>query len=185
MWSNNTFFPLLIYVDNISEMLYSSDLQIIYSHLSSQWSRKCVCTNLYCLFIISLRTFTSAFSPCYQSHKNLNVNIWTARHLLQIEAREVSTKSSLSTSAQVIVYIRDQNDNSPVFSETIYRAELTENATAGARVIQVGDFARYIFIWNLYHMATNGQEVLAACVRIELHHSSGSTEDVLWRTQRE
>jgi hypothetical protein len=58
---------------------------------------------------------------------------------LQIEAREVGPKTSLSSSAQVTVYIRDQNDNPPVFRNNIYRAELTENATAGTNVIQVGN----------------------------------------------
>jgi len=57
---------------------------------------------------------------------------------LQIEAREVGPKTSLSSSAEVTVYLRDQNDNPPVFRSSIYRAELTENATAGANVIQVG-----------------------------------------------
>jgi len=62
---------------------------------------------------------------------------------LQIEAREVGPKPSLSSSAQVTVYIRDQNDNPPVFRNSIYRAELTENATAGTRVIQVGITVQY------------------------------------------
>lgn len=57
---------------------------------------------------------------------------------MQIEAREVGPKTSLSSSAEVTVYIRDQNDNPPVFRSNIYRAELTENITAGTKVIQVG-----------------------------------------------
>jgi hypothetical protein len=61
--------------------------------------------------------------------------------LLQIEAREVGPRSSLSSSALVTVYIRDQNDNPPVFRETVYRTELTENATAGTKVIQVRTYA--------------------------------------------
>jgi hypothetical protein len=46
----------------------------------------------------------------------------------------------MSSSADITVYIRDQNDNPPVFRESVYRADLTENTTAGTRVIQVGYF---------------------------------------------
>jgi hypothetical protein len=46
----------------------------------------------------------------------------------------------MSSSADITVYIRDQNDNPPVFRENVYRADLTENATAGTKVIQVGYF---------------------------------------------
>jgi len=71
---------------------------------------------------------------------------------LQIEAREVGPKTSLSSSAQITVYISDQNDNPPVFRSNIYRAELTENVTAGTRFIQVRitvqDNKYLIVIWQ-------------------------------------
>jgi hypothetical protein len=59
---------------------------------------------------------------------------------LQIEAREVGPRASMSSSADITVYVRDKNDNPPVFRENIYRADLTENVTAGTKVIQVGYF---------------------------------------------
>lgn len=43
----------------------------------------------------------------------------------------------MSALVNVTVYITDVNDNPPVFTETIYRAELPENTTAGTRVVQV------------------------------------------------
>jgi hypothetical protein len=46
----------------------------------------------------------------------------------------------MSSSADITVYIRDQNDNPPVFRESVYRADVTENITAGTRVVQVGYF---------------------------------------------
>lgn len=64
------------------------------------------------------------------------------RSLIQIVARELPTESgdpkSLISTANVTVFIDDQNDNPPVFTQGRYEAVIAENVTAGMLVAQVG-----------------------------------------------
>ncbi|XP_066601623.1 cadherin-86C [Prorops nasuta] len=55
----------------------------------------------------------------------------------EIRAQEVGPATNLSTSVPVTIFIRDVNDNSPIFDEESYEATLSENVTAGTRVVQV------------------------------------------------
>lgn len=57
--------------------------------------------------------------------------------MIQIIAQEVGPATNLSASAAVVIFIQDVNDNSPVFEEESYEVTLSENITAGTRVIQV------------------------------------------------
>lgn len=52
-------------------------------------------------------------------------------------AQELGPSTNLSTIVNVSVFINDQNDNPPLFSEAEYRVELPENVTSGTRVTQV------------------------------------------------
>jgi len=54
----------------------------------------------------------------------------------KILAKEVAN-SSLSDTADVLVYIDDVNDNVPQFAQAEYRVTLPENVTAGTTVTQV------------------------------------------------
>lgn len=56
---------------------------------------------------------------------------------MQILAQELDPTTNLSTIVNVTVYIMDENDNPPVFTESMYIAELPENVTVGTKVIQV------------------------------------------------
>ncbi|XP_011690859.1 PREDICTED: cadherin-86C isoform X2 [Wasmannia auropunctata] len=55
----------------------------------------------------------------------------------KIIAQEVGPATNLSASATVTIFIQDVNDNPPVFEEEFYEVTLSENITAGTRVIQV------------------------------------------------
>ncbi|GAB0091959.1 cadherin-86C-like [Sergentomyia squamirostris] len=55
----------------------------------------------------------------------------------QILAQELGPATNLSALVNVTVFITDINDNPPVFSESVYTAELPENMTVGTRVVQV------------------------------------------------
>ncbi|KOX75004.1 Cadherin-86C, partial [Melipona quadrifasciata] len=55
----------------------------------------------------------------------------------KIVAQEVGPATNLSASVPATVYLRDVNDNPPIFDEVSYEVTLSENVTAGSRVIQV------------------------------------------------
>nr|XP_012151364.1 PREDICTED: uncharacterized protein LOC105663916 [Megachile rotundata] len=55
----------------------------------------------------------------------------------KIVAQEVGPATNLSTSVPITIFIRDINDNPPIFEEESYEITLSENVTAGSRVLQV------------------------------------------------
>nr|XP_031834415.1 uncharacterized protein LOC116427790 [Nomia melanderi] len=55
----------------------------------------------------------------------------------KIVAQEVGPATNLSTSVPVTIFLKDVNDNPPVFDQKIYEVTLSENVTVGSRVIQV------------------------------------------------
>ncbi|KAJ9594672.1 hypothetical protein L9F63_014006, partial [Diploptera punctata] len=71
--------------------------------------------------------------------RNNSLLDYEKRHVLTftIVAREVGPKSHLSSFAPVTVYLKDVNDNAPVFRESVYKAKLQENVTSGAYVTTV------------------------------------------------
>ncbi|XP_018055353.1 PREDICTED: uncharacterized protein LOC108691909 [Atta colombica] len=64
----------------------------------------------------------------YEMHESLS---------FKIIAQEVGPATNLSASATVVIFIQDVNDNPPVFDEESYEVTLSENVTAGTRVIQM------------------------------------------------
>lgn len=57
----------------------------------------------------------------------------------QIVAQEVGPATNLSASAMSTIFLRDVNDNFPEFDKALYEVSLSENATTGARVVQVSE----------------------------------------------
>uniref|UniRef100_A0A0P4W039 Cadherin domain-containing protein n=1 Tax=Scylla olivacea TaxID=85551 RepID=A0A0P4W039_SCYOL len=55
----------------------------------------------------------------------------------QMIARQVSGSGQSSSSAQLRVNLIDLNDNSPVFTQSVYRTEVYENITSGTSIIRV------------------------------------------------
>ncbi|OXU32080.1 hypothetical protein TSAR_007837 [Trichomalopsis sarcophagae] len=55
----------------------------------------------------------------------------------KIVAQEVGPATNLSTSVPVTIFLRDVNDNPPTFDVPVYEVTLSENASAGTRVVQV------------------------------------------------
>ncbi|XP_015187616.1 PREDICTED: cadherin-86C [Polistes dominula] len=64
----------------------------------------------------------------YETYKSL---------IFKIVAQEVGPATNLSTSVPVTIYLRDVNDNPPIFEQDSYEVTLSENVTAGTRVVQV------------------------------------------------
>ena len=52
-------------------------------------------------------------------------------------AKEVQQGSNQQSSADVTIYITDDNDHPPVFEQSNYTAEIPEHSPAGTVVIQV------------------------------------------------
>lgn len=73
-------------------------------------------------------------------------------------AQNVKTKEILAQ-ADIIVHLRDINDNQPFFPETIYNCNVTENGPSGINVIQMKaidyDFNDNDYIDNDYYMDIN------------------------------
>ncbi|KAF7414920.1 hypothetical protein HZH68_003409 [Vespula germanica] len=76
-------------------------------------------------FIITVRDNTFID---YETYKSL---------IFKIVAQEIGPATNLSTSVPVTIYLRDVNDNPPVFEQDSYEVTLSENVTAGTRVVQV------------------------------------------------
>lgn len=55
----------------------------------------------------------------------------------KIVAQEVGPATNLSALVPVAIFLRDVNDNSPIFDEESYEVTLSENVTEGSRVTQV------------------------------------------------
>ncbi|KAJ8674821.1 hypothetical protein QAD02_010607 [Eretmocerus hayati] len=55
----------------------------------------------------------------------------------RIVAQEVGPATNLSSSVPVTIFLRDVNDNPPIFDEPVYEVTLAENTIAGTRVVQV------------------------------------------------
>ena len=61
----------------------------------------------------------------------------TPRYNLTIQAADLATSPRASELVDVIISVLDVNDNSPVFSETIYYVDLEESSPSGKSVISV------------------------------------------------
>lgn len=48
-----------------------------------------------------------------------------------------STKSGLSSQAEVTIHLRDDNDNFPVFEQSEYKVDIPEHSVAGTKVVVV------------------------------------------------
>lgn len=73
-------------------------------------------------------------------------------------AQNIKTKEILAQ-ADIVVHLRDINDNQPFFPKTIYNCNVTENGPSGINVIQMKaidyDFNDNDFIDNDYYMDIN------------------------------
>ena len=58
----------------------------------------------------------------------------------QILAKEVQQGSNRESTADVTVYVADDNDHLPVFEQDTYTADIAEHSPAGTVVIQVPFF---------------------------------------------
>ncbi|XP_073977349.1 cadherin 86C isoform X3 [Rhodnius prolixus] len=76
-------------------------------------------------FIIRVRDSTLLD---YETYKQVNFKIW---------AKELNPdEKSLAASADVIVYLTDENDNPPVFQQRNYSANVAENSTAATYLVK-------------------------------------------------
>lgn len=55
---------------------------------------------------------------------------------LTVRARDMGTPS-LSSDVPLIIYLKDVNDNEPIFEHTLYKRSITEDLEGGTSVVQV------------------------------------------------
>ncbi|XP_015606169.1 cadherin-86C [Cephus cinctus] len=76
-------------------------------------------------FVIAVRDNTLID---YETYKNLQ---------FKIVAQEVGPATNLSAAVPVTIFLRDVNDNPPLFEKEDYEVTLSENVKAGTKVVQV------------------------------------------------
>lgn len=70
--------------------------------------------------------------PINQGHKEMII-----RQLrLTVRARDLGTPS-LTSDVPLIIYLRDVNDNAPVFERALYKRNIPEDLPGGTSIIQV------------------------------------------------
>lgn len=67
----------------------------------------------------------------------INTDFSRSFFIIQIVAQEVGPATNLSALVPVVIFLRDINDNSPIFDQESYEVTLSENVTEGSRVTQV------------------------------------------------
>lgn len=75
----------------------------------------------------------------------------------QMVAQEVGPATNLSASVPVTIFLKDINDNPPIFGAPLYEVTLSENASAGTRVVQVS--ASDCFIIHIGVMDSSKQSI--------------------------
>ena len=58
------------------------------------------------------------------------------QHVIMVEAEDAG-KPSLSSLARLTVIVKDENDNSPVFTTDLFRASVPVDAKVGSRIFSV------------------------------------------------
>ena len=70
-------------------------------------------------------------------------------YMLTVQGNDGGTPS-LSNTAIVKINLTDANDNTPVFAQTVYTAEVAENARQGSNVMQVCVYTTYSTKYTTY-----------------------------------
>ena len=64
-------------------------------------------------------------------------------------AKQVAGTGEKSSTTQIIVRINDLNDNAPIFSQSLYQAEIFENVSMGYAIIKVSSTSKTFLIHKL------------------------------------
>lgn len=105
--------------------------EISYALVSSEFSRNFTIDPKRGL-VTPVRPLDYEALPINQGHKEKII-----RQLkLMVRARDAGTPS-LTSDVPLIIYLKDVNDNAPVFERSLYRRSIAEDLPGGTSVIQV------------------------------------------------
>lgn len=73
---------------------------------------------------------------------------------LGVRARDWGSPS-LYSDVPLFIYVKDENDNAPIFEEKYYNASVAENIIGGTAILEVG--TQYIKFISCFHHYFSGQ----------------------------
>lgn len=105
--------------------------EIVYVLISSEFSRNFTIDPKRGV-VVPIRPLDYEALPINQGHKEMII-----RQLrLTVRAKDMGTPS-LTSDVPLIIYLRDVNDNAPVFERTSYKRNIPEDLPGGTSIIQV------------------------------------------------
>lgn len=105
--------------------------EIVYALLSSEFSRNFTIDPKRGV-VTPTRPLDYEALPINQGHKEMVI-----RQLrLTVRARDMGTPSLISD-VPLIIYLRDVNDNAPVFERALYKRSIPEDSPGGISIVQV------------------------------------------------
>jgi len=108
--------------------------EIIYALASSEFSRNFTIDPKRGI-VTPTRPLDYEALPINQGHKEMVI-----RQLrLTVRARDMGTPS-LTSNVPLIIYLRDVNDNAPVFERALYKKNIPEDLSGGTSIIQVCNY---------------------------------------------
>jgi len=108
--------------------------EIVYALVSSEFSRNFTIDPKRGI-ITPTRPLDYEALPINQGHKEMII-----RQLrLTVRARDMGTPSLISD-VPLMIYLRDVNDNAPVFERTLYKRNIPEDLPGGTSIVQVRNY---------------------------------------------
>lgn len=139
--NRKTYISIYRYVTFMFICTGTRNSEIVYALLSSEFSRNFTIDPKRGV-IKPTRPLDYEALPINQGHKEMVI-----RQLrLTVRAKDMGTPSLISD-VPLIIYLRDVNDNAPVFERTLYKRSIPEDLPGGTSIVQVR-----IILDTLYNM---------------------------------
>lgn len=110
--------------------------EIVYALISSEFSRNFTIDPKRGV-VAPIRPLDYEALPINQGHKEMII-----RQLrLTVRARDLGTPS-LTSDVPLVIYLRDVNDNAPVFEKATYKRNIREDLPGGTSIVQVRNYTQ-------------------------------------------
>ncbi|XP_018347185.1 PREDICTED: cadherin-23 [Trachymyrmex septentrionalis] len=122
--------PLIVEASD-NDLNGTRNSEIVYALVSSEFSRNFTIDPKRGI-VTPTRPLDYEALPINQGHKEMVI-----RQLrLTVRARDMGTPSLISD-VPLMIYLRDVNDNAPVFERTLYKRNIPEDSPGGTNIVQV------------------------------------------------